>query len=220
MMAMEVQRAMMGTAPERLRAFRTRSQEYLRLGHDRLAAARFVAGASGEFHGTALDIGTGKGLLAIELARRGMKVISVDVDSRERELAQLLSEEAGVAGRISFEQIDAAHIPYADAQFGCVAMMDVLHHLAEPGPVLSEMARVVGVGGMLVIADFNEQGFELVSRVHRAEGREHPRTTATVAVAMKELMAAGFRCAACTNGHQHDVVVLQKQVAQGECRQP
>jgi 2-polyprenyl-3-methyl-5-hydroxy-6-metoxy-1,4-benzoquinol methylase len=128
MMAMETQRTMISIAPERLHAFRSRSQEYLRLGHDRLAAARFVADAIGEFHGTALDIATGKGLLAIELARRGMEVISVDVDSRERELAQLLAEEAGVAGRISFEQVDAANIPYSDGQFGCVAMMDVLHH--------------------------------------------------------------------------------------------
>ena len=205
---------------ERLRAFRTRNVEYVRLGHDRVAAARFVVEAAGALCGTALDVGTGKGLLAIELAHQGLEVVSIDVDDQERGLARLLGDEAGVASRITFDTGDAARLPYADGRFGCVAMMDVLHHLAEPGPVLREMARVVEVGGVILIADFDEQGFELVSRVHRMEGREHPRTAATVFAATDELAAAGFRCAVRTNGHRHDVVVLEKQTTRRECSRP
>ena len=201
---------MMMTPQEQLRAFRTRSQQYLSLGHDRLAAARFVADAAGEFRGRALDVGTGKGLFAIELARRGMEVLSIDVDSRERELARLLADEAGVATRIRFKKADAAHLPYADGQFGCVAMMDVLHHLTEPDPILTEMARVTTRGGIVVIADFNESGFDIVSRIHRANGGEHPRTAASVSLAIASLSRAGFSCMRKNNGHQHEVVVLQK----------
>ncbi len=208
------------TLQERLHAFRARYVEYVRLGHDRLAAAHFVVDAAGPLRGPALDVGTGKGLLAIELARHGLEVVSIDVDDQERELARLLADEAGLASRITFERGNAAKLPYADGRFGCVAMMDVLHHLADPSPVLREMARVVEVGGVLLIADFDEQGFELVSRVHRAEGREHPRTAATVSAATDELLAAGLRRAVRTNGHQHDVIVLQKKAAKEECRRP
>ena len=161
--------------------------------------------------GPALDVGTGKGLLAIELARRGLEVVSIDVDDQARELARLLADEAGLTSRITFDSGDASKLPYADGQFGCVAMMDVLHHLAEPGPVLREMARVVAVGGAMLIADFDEHGFEIVSRVHRAEGREHPRTAVTVSVAIDVLAVAGFGCAARTNGHQHDVIVCRRR---------
>ena len=196
--------------PERLRAFRTRSQEYLRLGHDRLAAARFVADAAGELRGPALDVGTGKGLLAIELARRGMEVLSIDVDSTERELARLLADEAGVAALIRFEQADAAHLPYSDGQYGCIPMMDVLHHLTDPVPILNEMARVTARGGVVIIADFDEPGFEIVSRIHRAYGGEHPRTAASVSLALVELSKAGFSCKKTINGHQHEVIVLRK----------
>jgi len=140
-----------------------------------------------------------------------IKVVSIDVDAEERELARLLAEEARVASRVSFEQGDAAHLPHADGNFGCVAMMDVLHHLGDPGPVLCEMARVVRVGGVIIIADFDEDGFALVSRVHQGEGREHARTAATVSLAVAELSRAGCCCTTRTNGHQHDVVVLQKQ---------
>jgi ubiquinone/menaquinone biosynthesis C-methylase UbiE len=205
------------SSEERLRAFRARGDEYLRLGHDRLAAARFVVDAVGEFRGPVLDVGTGKGLLAIELARRGPVVVSIDVDDEERELARLLADTAGMTSRIRFDRGDAARLPYSDGQFGCVAMMDVLHHLVEPHSVLREMARVVEVGGVVAIADFDDRGFELVSRVHREEGRVHPRTETTVQLAMNELEKGGLRCVTRRNGCQHDVVVMHKQ---GEEREP
>jgi len=47
------------------------------------------------------DLGTGKDLLAIELARRGFEVVAIDVDNGERKLAQPLARGAGVAGRVS-----------------------------------------------------------------------------------------------------------------------
>jgi ubiquinone/menaquinone biosynthesis C-methylase UbiE len=201
---------MPGTIQDRLHAFRERSLEYVRLGHDRLAAARFVAEAAGPLRGPALDIGTGKGLLAIALARRGLEVFTLDVDAQEQELAGLLAEEAGVAGRITFAHHDAACLPYADGQFGCVAMMDVLHHLAEPLPVLREMVRVLHARGTILIADFDEPGFEIVSRIHRAEGHEHQRAAATVSLATEELIAMGLRAVSRSSGHQHEVVVLSK----------
>jgi ubiquinone/menaquinone biosynthesis C-methylase UbiE len=195
----------------RLRAFRERTLEYLRHGHDRLGAARFVVETAGGLRGPALDVGTGKGLLAIALARSGAEVISVDLVDDEQELARLLAEEAGVGGRIRFLRQDAAHLPYPDRGFGCAAMMDVLHHLDDPGPVLREMARVVDERGVIVVADFDEAGFELVARVHREEGRVHPRSAATVAAAEAELLAAGFHRLAWATGELHEVVVLSRE---------
>lgn len=198
------------SAEERLRAFRARSLQYLRLGHDRLAAARFVVDSASQLRGPALDIGTGKGLLAIALAQRGLEVVSIDVNEEERALARLLADEAGVGGRIVFATGDAVKLPYPDGRFGCVAMMDVLHHLAEPGPVLGEMVRVTAPGGIIVLADFDEEGFALVSRVHRAEGRDHPRTSTTVTSALTALRGRGLTELAKVRGHQHEVVVLRK----------
>lgn len=208
------------SAPEPLGAFRARTLQYLRLGHDRVAAARFVVDSAGQPCGPALDIGTGKGLLAVALARRGLEVVSIDVDASEQELARLLADEAGLSAHIAFATEDAARLPYADGRFGCVAMMDVLHHLADPGPVLREMARVTAPGGIVVVADFDEEGFELVSRVHRAEGREHPRTSATVSLASKELERWGFAPMATVRGHQHEVAVLGKPNQGREPRTP
>ena len=196
---------------ERLRAFHARNLEYRRLGLDRRHAARLIVETAGVLRGPALDVGTGKGLLAIELARTGMEAVSVDVDAEEQELAKVLAQEAGVAGRIRFVCGDAAHLSYPDGTFGCVAMMDVLHHLDEPGPVLHGMARVLKNAGLIIVADFDEQGFDLVADVHRGEGRDHPRTATTIEGAMAELGKAGCRCLGRSNLALHDVVVLVKE---------
>jgi ubiquinone/menaquinone biosynthesis C-methylase UbiE len=195
---------------EQLRAFHARNLTYRRHGHDRIGAARFVIETVGALRGPVLDVGTGKGLLAIALAQKGLEVISVDVDSEEQELARLLAKEAGVGSRISFVRADAAHLPYPNGRFNCVAMMDVLHHLDEPASVLGEMLRVLNDGGIIIVADFDQEGFELVSRIHREEGRVHLRTATTVDLARNALAGAGCRDLTRTSGCLHEIVVMIK----------
>ena len=199
------------SADDRVQVSHERDLLYQRRGLDRTAAARFVVASGGMLRGPALDVGTGKGLLAIELARTGMAVVSVDVDGEEQELAKFLAQEAGVGSRMTFVHGDAAHLSYPDGHFGCVAMMDVLHHLDEPGPVLREMARVLEHAGRIIVADFDEQGFDLVAGVHRGEGRVHSRTATTIERAMAELEKAGCRSLGYSNLALHDVVVLVKE---------
>jgi ubiquinone/menaquinone biosynthesis C-methylase UbiE len=193
--------------------FGARTAQYRALGYDRVAAARFVAGAAGPLRGPALDVGTGKGLLATALARLGLDVVSVDVDAFEQPLAAHLAREAGVGGKVSFLHRDAARLPFRRGHFGCAAMMDVLHHIADPGPVLAEMARTVKVGGVVVVADFTPEGFRLVARVHRAEGRVHSVSGATVGQARERLEREGLDCIGEREAHLHEVAILVKRGA-------
>jgi ubiquinone/menaquinone biosynthesis C-methylase UbiE len=196
---------------ERRRAFLARTEQYLRAGHDRLAAAHLVAAAAGDLAAPALDVGTGKGLLAMALARRDLDVVSVDVNEEDSELAVLLAAEAGLSGRIRFLLEDARSLPFADGSFGCALMMDVLHHLEDAAPVVREMARVVQPKGKIVVADFTEEGFATVAAVHRAEGREHPRSAVTVDVAQACLTANGWELGGEEVGHQHRVAWFRRE---------
>ena len=195
---------------ERRRAFQARTEQYLRAGHDRLAAARFVAAAAGDLAGPALDVGTGKGLLAMALARRDLDVVSVDVNEEDSELAALLARDAGLAGRISFRLEDARSLPFAVGSFGCALMMDVLHHLDDAAPVAREMARVVRPHGKIVVADFTEDGFAMVAAIHRAEGREHTRSAVTVDAARICLAEVGWTLAGEDDGHMQRVAWFRK----------
>jgi peptide deformylase len=203
------------SAPEdplsRRQAFEARTAHYRALGYDRVAASRFVAEAAGRLDGPALDVGTGKGLLARELARLCLDVVSVDVDASDLPLACDLAREAGVRERLVFLHADARRLPFCDGHFGCAAMMDVLHHLEEPRPVLSEMARTLRVGGVAIVADFSLEGLRLVQRVHRAEGRVHPESGVSVEQARTLLEREGLDCVGVKNGHWHEVAILVKR---------
>jgi len=191
-------------------AFRARTEHYASLGFDRFAAADFVIGTGGGLAGPALDVGTGKGLTAMALASRGLEVVSVDLDADEQALASLLADEAGWANRIRFIRGDASDLPYPGGHFGCAALVGVLHHLQDPVPVLDEMARVLRPSGTVILADFSTEGLEIVARVHREDGREHPVTGVTPESAAAFLSTRGFALEARLSGHKHDVIVLAK----------
>jgi len=121
-----------------------------------------------------------------------------------------LTAEAGLADQIRFVQGDASDLPFPGGHFGCAVLVGVLHHLQDPAPVLGEMARVLRPSGIVILADFSPEGFELVARVHRDEGREHPVSGVTPESAATFLSMRGFAVEARLSGHKHDVIVLAK----------
>jgi ubiquinone/menaquinone biosynthesis C-methylase UbiE len=195
---------------EKKNIFDVRTEQYLRLGLDRFRAADFVATAAGPLTGPVLDIGTGRALTAMALARQRLDVVSVDIDLEEYALAKLLTMEAGLQDNINFVCGNAAMLPFPDNCFGCVAMMDVLHHLPDHLPVLRDAARVLKSSGIFILADFSADGFQLVARVHQADGREHTVSGAMLEDAAAFLSGLGVDPTARLCGHKHDVIVLVK----------
>jgi ubiquinone/menaquinone biosynthesis C-methylase UbiE len=197
-------------------AFLGRTERYASLGFGRFAAADFVIGTGGRLSGPALDVGTGKGLTALALARRALEVVSVDTDADELALASHLAAEAGLSDHVRFVRGDAAALSFPDAYFGCAAVVDILHHLPGPAPVLEETARVLKPSGVIILADFSTEGFKLVARVHGEEGREHPVSGTTPESAAAFLAGRGFEVSARLSGHYHEVIVLAKKTGKRE----
>lgn len=102
------------------------------------------------------DIGTGTGILALELARQGLDVVGIDRSEAMLEAArQKWALEAGDArGRIEFKAGDAHALPLGDASVDAAFAHMVLHSLEEPERAVREMARVVRPGGRVVVVDF------------------------------------------------------------------
>jgi ubiquinone/menaquinone biosynthesis C-methylase UbiE len=187
-----------------------RTECYRRLGYDRLSAAQFVAGAGRPAVGPVLDVGTGKGLLAIALAARYQDVVSVDVSREEQALAAFLAAEHGLANRIRFVLADAAVLPFPDASFGSCAMMDVLHHVKNGELVLGEMARVLKPGKLMVVADFTAAGFDLVARVHAEDGLVHNVGPVTMEWAEAYLAGLGLRAGGTREGEFQRVSIFRR----------
>ncbi len=102
------------------------------------------------------DIGTGTGVLALELAALGLEVIGID---RSRGMLETAREkwsavEAHYAGDVRFEDGDAHALPLDDESVDAAFAHMVLHSLESPEKALHEMARVVRPGGRVVVVDF------------------------------------------------------------------
>jgi ArsR family transcriptional regulator len=101
----------------------------------------------------AVDVGTGTGVLALDLARSGLRVVAVDRSARMLDAARARIEAAGVSG-IELRAGDASALPLADGEVDAAFAHMVLQYLPAPGDAVREMARVVRPGGRVVVADF------------------------------------------------------------------
>jgi ubiquinone/menaquinone biosynthesis C-methylase UbiE len=120
---------------------------------NRVFVADFLACWSGQ--GSVLDVGTGTALIPIELCRSEpvAQVVAIDLAEHMLALGRVNVSRAGFDGRIQLQCCDAKHMPFADASFAAVISNSIVHHIPQPGLVLSEMVRVVRPGGVLFVRD-------------------------------------------------------------------
>jgi len=108
--------------------------------------------------GRALDVATGTGDLAFELARRlgpGGEVLGTDFSERMLELARgkAVALGADFARRVRFEVANALELPYPDDQFDAATVGFGARNFASLERGLSEMVRVVKPGGRVVVLE-------------------------------------------------------------------
>lgn len=109
-----------------------------------------------------LDAGCGIGLQALWLADAvGPEghVTGVDIDPEMLLFGEKLAKEAGISGRITFQEGDVfANLPYESNSFDWVWSMDCIGYPAgELEPVLKELMRVVKPGGRIMISGWSGQ---------------------------------------------------------------
>jgi ArsR family transcriptional regulator len=102
------------------------------------------------------DIGTGTGVLALELAELGLNVIGIDRSEAMLEAARekWRALEPASSGSVEFRVADAHDLPLESNSVDAAFAHMVLHSLEEPGRAIAEMARIVKPGGRVILVDF------------------------------------------------------------------
>ena len=95
----------------------------------------------------ALDVATGTGDLAIELASRGADVVGSDFSEG------MLARARAKAPELRWEQADAMALPYADGEFAAATVGFGARNFGDLAQGLREMARVVRPGGRVVVLE-------------------------------------------------------------------
>ncbi len=96
---------------------------------------------------TALDVATGTGDLAVELARRGAEVTGMDFAPAMLEIARRK------APGLRFEEGDALKLAQPDGSFDAVTVGFGARNFSDLDRGLSEMARVTRPGGRVVVLE-------------------------------------------------------------------
>jgi SAM-dependent methyltransferase len=105
-----------------------------------------------------IDVGCGAGRHAFEAYRRGADVIAFDRDESElrsvetilRAMSEAGEAPAGASAKVVLG--DALSLPYADETFDCVIASEILEHVPEDDAAISELVRVLKVGGTLAVS--------------------------------------------------------------------
>lgn len=101
-----------------------------------------------------LDVGCGDGDLAVELAKRGARVIGVDASATMVEAAMQRASRERVD--VDFRIAAAQHLPFPPAHFDVVSAVTILCFVQDPAPAFQEMARVLRPGGHLIIGELGK----------------------------------------------------------------
>lgn len=130
----------------------------VRLGFIReTGLARFGrdANAARPFEGLRLlDIGCGGGLLCEPMTRLGFQVTGVDASERNIGTASAHAAEQGLA--IDYRATTAEQLlESGEPPFDVILNMEVIEHVADPGVYLRDCARLIGPGGVMIVATLN-----------------------------------------------------------------
>jgi ubiquinone/menaquinone biosynthesis C-methylase UbiE len=102
-----------------------------------------------------LDVATGTGALAYELAKLGHSVIGIDISM---EMLNQARKKCSDNLDLYFQQADATHLPFNNNEFDATSISFGLHDMPYETEiiVLKEMKRVTKTEGQILIVDYNE----------------------------------------------------------------
>jgi ubiquinone/menaquinone biosynthesis C-methylase UbiE len=103
-----------------------------------------------------LDVGTGPGLLPLQIATAcpELRIDAVDLSPQMIDRAQASAAGREQTDRVTFAVGDVARLHFPDATFDLVVSSASQHHLADPTAGLHEVNRVLRPGAQAWIYDF------------------------------------------------------------------
>ena len=130
----------------------------LSLGIDRRWRRFAVSRIQAPPRGKVLDIATGTGDVALEIARQttpDITIVGADVSREMVEIGRQKVAASPHAGRISFEIAPCEALPFPDGEFNAATIAFGIRNVVDRKQGLREMHRVLTKGGKAIILEFS-----------------------------------------------------------------
>ena len=157
------------------------------------AATKALAGQLGLKPGMAvLDIGSGLGGPARQLAGFGCTVTGIDLTPEYVEVANSLTRRMGMAAQVEFRQANADRLAFADGSFDGVTLLHVGMNVADKGGMFGAIHKVLKPGGFFAVYDVMRVGEGQIAFPMPWSGGPETSFVETPAAYRAALEAAGF----------------------------
>ena len=124
---------------------------------------QYLSGIIGKESKIILDVGTGTGMIAINLAELGHKVTGIDIGEKMIDVGRKKAAEKKLA--IIFMQGDAENLPFQDNMYDCVICRHLLWTLPHPDTAIQHWSRVCRPGGLIIAIDGHQKPQEYFPQV-------------------------------------------------------
>ncbi len=119
-----------------------------------------------------LDVATGTGMVAFELAARGAEVVGLDQSEQMLGGASAkLARRPDLAGRVRFVIGEAERLPFADGEFDALTFTYLLRYVDDVQRTMTELARVIRPGGRIAMLEFGVPSRRLLRALWRVHTR-------------------------------------------------
>jgi demethylmenaquinone methyltransferase/2-methoxy-6-polyprenyl-1,4-benzoquinol methylase len=128
---------------------------------------RFAVGLACPVRGRALDVATGTGDMALELARHTGSVVGLDLCQEMLSRGRTKTEKKGLKSSVDFIMGDALALPFSDNSFDCALNGFALRNVADINLFLAELRRVVKPGGRVVCLELVRPAPGIIGALYR-----------------------------------------------------
>jgi demethylmenaquinone methyltransferase/2-methoxy-6-polyprenyl-1,4-benzoquinol methylase len=102
-----------------------------------------------------LDVATGTGLVARELAAQNVRVAALDQSPEMVARGVRSIRDRGLGDRVRFVLGQAQALPFADETFDAITFTYLLRYVDDPAATVAELARTLRPGGVMASLEFH-----------------------------------------------------------------
>lgn len=118
-------------------------------------------------HGNVLDLATGTGDMAIELAKiPGIKLTGADLSPGMLSVADKKVKKLGLQETISLKQVDSENMPFSTGEFDAITISYGVRNFQDLKKGLAEMSRVLKPGGYALILEFSNPENKIIGALY------------------------------------------------------